>query len=291
MRGASLCASGSQLWTGAQPILAARPASRSTNATSVESPGQRVRGGAQRVPVERVETVVSEVRLADREHEDSEQRDRQPERGQHEVLPAGLERVAPAAEGRRAAPRRRSSPRRAATRRRGCRRAGRRAAQPRRGTAPRSRGSASAPQSTSCGRSFAGRRARRRRCRGRRPRSPRAAVRWRHPARYHWPRSAGRPPRASTVAARASATTAVGSARGEREQVRLARGAREQREQHPGERQRWHHGDEDRHEVSHAGLEAARCRRFRARCGSRCANAAATGTISARSNSAPSSIT
>ena len=51
--GASLCASGSQLWTGAQPIFVASPASSSTNAISVEPFGQRVGGEAERVPVER----------------------------------------------------------------------------------------------------------------------------------------------------------------------------------------------------------------------------------------------
>ena len=45
--GASQCASGSQLCTGAQPILAARPASSSTNAISAGCCGHRVRRGAE----------------------------------------------------------------------------------------------------------------------------------------------------------------------------------------------------------------------------------------------------
>ena len=84
--GASECASGSQLCTGAQPIFAARPARRSTNAD-----GQLVRSRVergQRAPREPAEPALH-VR---RDEHDPEQREPEPERRQHEVLPPGLER-------------------------------------------------------------------------------------------------------------------------------------------------------------------------------------------------------
>ena len=93
--GASLCASGSQLWTGAQPILVASPASSSTNATSVGPAVSRARRGAAHASRARARSWCAGVRLADRQHDDPQQRDRQPERRQHEILPAGLERLAP----------------------------------------------------------------------------------------------------------------------------------------------------------------------------------------------------
>ena len=93
--GASLCASGSQLWTGAQPIFVARPARISTKATSSAAPAAAPAALlVQRVPVERAQPVLAVAGQREREHDDAQQRDRQPERRQHEVLPAGLERVA-----------------------------------------------------------------------------------------------------------------------------------------------------------------------------------------------------
>ena len=55
--GASLWASGSQLWTGAQPILAARPARISTNAISAVLRQPRAAAARERVPVERAQAV------------------------------------------------------------------------------------------------------------------------------------------------------------------------------------------------------------------------------------------
>ena len=83
--GASECASGSQLCTGAQPIFAARPARRSTNATESWSDAGVERG--ERAPREPAEPA---LHVGGDEH-DPEQREPEPERRQHEVLPAGLE--------------------------------------------------------------------------------------------------------------------------------------------------------------------------------------------------------
>ena len=96
--GASLWASGSQLWTGAQPIFAARPPMISRNASSARSAGERVRVAGDLAPVERPEHAAVR-READVQHEDPDERDRQPEGRQHEVLPARLERRAPPAVG------------------------------------------------------------------------------------------------------------------------------------------------------------------------------------------------
>src|SRR5258708_20492 len=59
---------------------------------------ERGRGGVQGAPVEGVQAVMVKSSLGDRDDYDSQQRDRQPERRQHEVLPARLERAAPPAE-------------------------------------------------------------------------------------------------------------------------------------------------------------------------------------------------
>ena len=96
--GASLWASGSQLWTGAQPIFAARPPMISRNAKQRAIPGKRVSVAGDLAPVERPEHAAVR-RQADVQHEDPDERDRQPEGRQHEVLPARLERRAPPAVG------------------------------------------------------------------------------------------------------------------------------------------------------------------------------------------------
>ena len=94
--GASLCASGSQLWTGAQPIFVARPARISTSANSAPS-------RSSPAPEARIEAQSRDASepAADRrvQGDDPEQRHGQAERGEDEVLPARLERAAPTARG------------------------------------------------------------------------------------------------------------------------------------------------------------------------------------------------
>ena len=119
-------------------------------------------GAASWLPVEREPDRAA--RAAGRpQHDDAEQGDAEAERGEHEVLPAGLERARLAGEARPAAPRRRWSPRPGARPRRGCRPAGRRGARPRtreRGVV-RARGGARGEQRVAAVREVArGRRAR-----------------------------------------------------------------------------------------------------------------------------------
>ena len=91
--GASECASGSQLWTGAQPIFGRQ----SGEQEQVGDQGRAPRGEGRRklVPGERRARPSGGPPVED---DDPEQRDAEPERRQDEVLPAGLERPRLAAE-------------------------------------------------------------------------------------------------------------------------------------------------------------------------------------------------
>ena len=96
--GASLWASGSQLWTGAQPTLVGEPgddhAERGQRRSRI-----KVRGlVCQRRPVERAQGRRASWTLRRVEHHDPEQCHRQTDAREHQVLPARLERVAGARE-------------------------------------------------------------------------------------------------------------------------------------------------------------------------------------------------
>ena len=81
------------MWTGAQPIFAARPASRRTYATTATSGSSEAWGSERHVSVSMPAAACGRL-----EHQDPEQGDAEPERGEDEVLPAGLECPGTAAE-------------------------------------------------------------------------------------------------------------------------------------------------------------------------------------------------
>ena len=289
--GASLCASGQPVVDRRPADLRRQPGEQQHEREQGRALRQGVGGEAQRVPVERAEAVVAGVRLADRQHDDPEQRDRQPERREDEVLPARLQRIAAARE--------RDEQRRGGGRRLddqpGDRevagRSGPRAAPPRTRTAPRSRGCGSGRRSSSCGRWCAGRPVRRACCTARPRRSPRAAARWRR-RRGTSGRAAPAARRARTRSpARISAAAAVG--------IAVATARRSACRARPGQQRQDRAEQRDARARPRRGSGRRQSRSPRSSSVSpvpssswiRVANAAATATTTARSNSAPSSTT